>query len=91
MVGDEGAGRASLLPLRVEHEVVDDQLTPAIEQIEKRAAAARPVERVVLFDPHHRQLATLGALRVTLAAPLLLLDEQLLSCAQPRVSGHDFR
>src|SRR2546422_3559009 len=52
---------------------------------------ARPLEHVVLFDPHHRQLAPLGAQRIALAVPLLLLHEKLLARAQPRLARGYFR
>src|SRR5712664_183512 len=52
---------------------------------------ARPLEHVVLFDPHHRQLAPLGAQRIALAVPLLLLHEKLLARAQPRLARRYFR
>jgi hypothetical protein len=57
------------------HEVIDEKLPLALEQIGERAASLRPLEDVLLLDSHHRQLATLGAQRVLLEAPLFLCEQ----------------
>src|SRR4029077_710400 len=44
MIGEVGAARAAFAPIRAEHEVIDDQLAPPIEQIAKRLFALRGVE-----------------------------------------------
>ena len=53
----ERAARAALVPARVEHEVVDDELAAALEQVEQARLAVRALEDVVLVDLDHRQLA----------------------------------
>ena len=50
VVGPEGAVLAAFLPVRVEHEVVDDELIPSGEEIAERAASVRTLEDVVLLD-----------------------------------------
>jgi hypothetical protein len=50
MVHVEGAAGAGFLPLRTEHEVINDELAFAVEQIGERFLAARGIENVVLFD-----------------------------------------
>ena len=65
-VGQERAGRASFIPVRVEHEVVDHQLTANLEQAGQARQAVRALEDVFLVDLDHRQLAALGVQRVPL-------------------------
>ena len=68
LVGAGGAARAALLPVGVEHEVVDDQLAagPRTGRA-RRTAAVRAVEHVVLLDLHHGEVPALGVQRVPLA------------------------
>jgi hypothetical protein len=40
MVHHEGATGAAFVPLRAEHEVVDDELAPAVEQVGKSFLAS---------------------------------------------------
>ena len=78
MVGHERAARATLLPIRSEHEVVDDQLAAPVEEVGERDLALGRVENVILLDLHPGQLAPLGAQLV--ASPrgfLLLLSSSL--------------
>jgi hypothetical protein len=60
VVGQERAGRTALIPVRVEHEMVDQQLTPALEQIQEAGLAIPALEQVLLADLGHRQLAPLS-------------------------------
>ena len=39
MIGEVGAARAAFAPIRAEHEVIDDQLAPPIEEIAERLFA----------------------------------------------------
>ena len=50
MVGQERAARAALLPARTEHEVIDDQLAAAVEQVGQRLLATGSVEHIGLVD-----------------------------------------
>ena len=58
-VGPERAARAALGPVGSEHEVVDEQLAAAVEQLAQRAGTVSPVEAIVLVDVHPGQLAAL--------------------------------
>jgi hypothetical protein len=77
VVGEERAGRAALIPVRVEHEVVDQQLATVLEQIQQAGRAVPALEPVLLADLGHRQPAPLGAQRVALLGELLLPRQQL--------------
>src|SRR5204863_10141598 len=61
MVGPKRAMRATFLPARPEHEVIDEKLTLATKQVAECQLACRPVEYVFLFDFDPGQLATLKA------------------------------
>jgi hypothetical protein len=52
MIDKERAAFATLLPIsdgRTEHEMVDDQLTPSVEEVIERLLAVRGIEDVVLL------------------------------------------
>src|SRR4029079_14977133 len=91
LVGAGGAARAALVPLGMEHEVVDDQLRPAVEQLAQRPPAARALELVGLGDLDHRELAALGVEPVALAGEVLLLLEQLAASGVPLLLRDDLR
>ena len=88
-VRDRRVDRAAGLVARAEHEVVDDQLTSAIEELGKRARAVVGVEPVVLLDRNPRQLASLASQLVAQPRVLLLADEQLLTGDCPLLSRSD--
>jgi len=90
VVGERRAARARILA-RPEHEVVDDQLPPPVEQIGEPDLAVESVELVVLLDRHHRQPPALGGERVERACGLFLLDEQLVAGRLPLGLGDDVR
>jgi hypothetical protein len=85
-VGQERAGFAALVPVRIEHEVVDQQLTTALEQAGQASLAVRAPEEVFLVNLDHRQLAPLGIERVSLTGEFLLLRQQLPASGQPLIS-----
>src|SRR5205807_10184011 len=91
LVGAGGAARAAVLPLRVEHEVVDDQLRTVLEHVDEADRTVRTVEDVVLLDLNHGQVAPLGVERIPPPGQVLLLCEQLLTGGQPLVSRSDLR
>jgi len=76
---------------RREHEMVEDQLPAAFEQIEQRCFAVRPFEHVGLVDLHHRHAPTLGRKRVVLPGERLFFGKQLLSGGLPLTLGDDTR
>src|SRR3954451_9991174 len=84
-----GAARAAVLPLRIEHEVVDDQLTTPLEQVEEADGAVTPVERVVLLDLDHGEIAPLGVDPVAHTGELLLLRQQRGPRREPLLAGCD--
>src|SRR5436190_5672981 len=51
--------KATFLPARPEHEVIDEELALAAEQVAECHFAVRPGEKVFLFDFDPGQLATL--------------------------------
>ena len=61
MIGEERAARAAFLPAGTEHEVIDEQLAAAAEQVGERLLAAGPVEHVALVDLNPGQFAALPA------------------------------
>ena len=83
MVGPKRAMRATFLPARPEHEVIDNELALAAEQIGERHLARRPVENVFLFDFDPRQLATLKVQFVAQFRELLFLNQKLLAGDKP--------
>jgi hypothetical protein len=56
--------------------MADDELPPALEEVDQAALALRALEAVVLGDLDHRQAAALGAELVARAGHRLLLLEQ---------------
>ena len=89
LVGAGRAARAPVLPLRIEHEVVDDQLPATLEHVEQTHGAVRAVEHVVLLDLDHGEVAALGVERVALLGHVLLFGEQCGPSGEPLVSGGD--
>ena len=85
------AARATVVPLRVEHEVVDDQLRTPVEHVDEADLPVRAVEHVVLLDLDHGQLASLDVERVACLGHGLFLGQELLAGGQPFVSGGDLR
>ena len=59
LIAEEAAVFASLLPLGGEHEVVDDELAAAVEEVAERQGTVRTGELVVLIDFHHGQFTAL--------------------------------
>src|SRR5712675_695180 len=87
VVRPERAGRAALLPVGAEHEVVDDELALAREEIGERLLSLRAIEDVLLLDFFPRKLATLAAQRITLAREGLLQHEKFPARFHPFVVG----
>ncbi len=81
MVSKERAARAARFPARTQHEMVDDELVAAVEQV-----VARRVEYIILLHLHPRQITTLatqivarpgegffgGEMRLALLEPILV-------------------
>src|SRR3954463_1455022 len=71
------------------HQVVDNELAAADEEVAQRLPAVRPVERVVLGDPLPGQLATRLAQLVAQPRELLLPGEELLARLDPLLVRND--
>src|SRR5687768_16655538 len=93
LVGHEGTAAASMFGpakhARLEERAVDDQLTPAFEQIEQAHFAARPVELILLRHRQPRHSPALSCKRVTGAGQSLFLHEKLLTRSLPLFRRYD--
>ena len=90
MIGQIRAARAALLPAGTEHEVIDDELALAAEQIGQGFLAVRTVEHVSLFDLFPRQRAALAGELVARFRECFLLGEIGLARGDPFVVRNDF-
>jgi len=75
MIHVEGAARAGFFPLRTEHEVINDELAFAVEEIRERLFAAGGIENVVLFDFNQGSWRRSAATASTLTSELLFAGE----------------
>jgi hypothetical protein len=91
IIGLVGADRTPLVPGRVEHEVLHDELSPALEEIKQAGLAGRTLENVVLLDFHGRQLAAPAGDLLESSHGLLLVGLQLLARGDPLLGRHDSR
>src|SRR5207247_11438148 len=89
IVRPEGAVLAALVPVRGEHEVIDDELAPAVEKLRQRLPALRPVEDVLLVDLLPGQGAPLAAQLVAQPGELLLLREEFPARPYPDLVRYD--
>src|SRR6185436_14142038 len=90
LVGAERAAETTLLPVGTQHEMVDDQLAAAGEQIAQRLLAVGSFEDVGLVDLDPGQLARLLAQLVLGAQQLLFLGQQVAAGGNPFVAGDGF-
>ncbi len=89
MVAELRAARAAVLPVRREHEVIDDQPPAALEQLAERLPAGRRVEGIGLVDRRPGQgAAPLDDPRAQLGE-LLFLGQQRRRRRQPFRAGND--
>ncbi|MNP47369.1 hypothetical protein D3C76_1414190 [compost metagenome] len=75
VVGQERAAGAAFLPAFAEHEVVDQQLAAAGEQVAEVQAALGAFEAVVLFDPYPGQGAAGFAQFIALVGQGLFMQQ----------------
>src|SRR5664279_6348175 len=61
IVGDERAARAAFLPSRTEHEMIDNQLAAAVEQLSQRLLSMRTLKNILFLDLLPRHLAPAAA------------------------------
>jgi hypothetical protein len=72
-----------------EHEVLDDQLAVACEQIAERLTAARRVEFVTFIDPDTRQFTALTRELVPGPCKGLFLEQKCAACGKRFLFGCD--
>src|SRR5215813_13797937 len=85
----ERAVLAAFVPVRPVHEVIDQQLAAALEQLRKGLAAVRPVEDVLFLHLHPRQCAALLAQSVALPGKLLLFGQKPRTGIEPLILRND--
>src|SRR5271166_2720886 len=73
----------------LEESAINDELTPAFEQVKQAHLAPRPIELVVLLDGNPRDSPALGGERVAGAGYSLLLYQQLPARRLPFRREHD--
>jgi hypothetical protein len=79
------AARAPVIPTRVEHEVLDDQLPATLEQVQQCGRTVGALKGVLLLDLDHRQRLTLGTKCIARSGGFLLSDQQFLAGSEPLV------
>ena len=83
------AVRTSGVPLRAEHEVIDDELASIFEKVSQLLLSFRPLEDVFLlhFDP--RELAALPAQIVAQTREFLFFRQKRLAITHPLLARDD--
>jgi hypothetical protein len=90
VVRELGAARAVVVRAVV-HELVGDQLSPALEKVDQRLIAGERVERVLRRELDHREAPALRVERVERAGSLLLGLEKLVAGLLPLLGWNDSR
>src|ERR1043165_6073160 len=90
MIASERTTRTAFLPVRAEHEMVNQQLAPPIKQFAQRDIAIGPLENVILVDFYPWQFPSLSGQFIAQLCFLLFLLQQLLSSGNPLFSGYNF-
>ena len=88
-VGHRGARRATCLVAWAEHEVVDEQLSAAVEELRQRPRALVGLQAVLLLEWDPGQLAALACELVAHPGVFLLALEQLLASRLPFLTAAD--
>ncbi len=89
LVRSRGTARAPVVPLRVEHEVADDELAATVEEVEQGRSSVRTFEAVVLLDFLHRQSTSICGELVAFVREGLLLDEERFPSSQELFGRRD--
>src|SRR5262245_32662877 len=89
VIGEIGAAWTSLLPLRTEHEVIDDKLTAPIEQAGEAHVTVRTIEHIILLDLDPGQVAPRRRQRVAHMREGLLALQELPARIQPFALRND--
>src|SRR6516162_1829305 len=90
IVGPEGATFAPFLPIRGEHEVIDGQLMPAVEQLRQGLSAIGSFENIILVHPLPRQIPALLTKPVAQSREFLFVGEQLPPGGEPILVRNNF-
>src|SRR5215831_19454613 len=90
IVRPERAVLAPRIPVGSKHEVVDDQLTSALEQVRQRLFSIWTVKDIILVQLHPRQLLPLMTQSIAQFGELLLFRQQRLASRQPLFPRYDF-
>jgi hypothetical protein len=83
VVGPTRAVRAAFVPLRGEHEVIDDQLAAAVEELRQRPLAVPSFEHVRLLDALPGQRAAFLTQPVPLACEFFLQAQEGVAGFEP--------
>ena len=83
VIGHERATGTTFLPIGPEHEVIDHQLTAAVEEIGQRFFAFGSVEDVILLDFQPRKLASFGAELIASVGEGFFLFQEIFSRSKP--------
>ena len=89
MIGEVAAAVAAGLGTGRQHEMIDEELAVAAEQISEGHASVRSLERVVVVDPDPGQLPPLVAQGVELVGHGALPGEQGLAGGEPLGARND--
>jgi hypothetical protein len=83
MVRQIRAALAPFFPIGTKHEVINNQLTAAIEEIRQSLLAVCSIENVLLFHLNPWQFAPMAAHFVTQSCQLFFPRQQILACDEP--------
>src|ERR1051326_6149827 len=89
VVGKERTTRTAFVPIRPEHEVVNDQLAAAVEQFGQAFLTFWRLEDVIFVDLHPREFASLGGESVSGVSSRFFFGEQLFACREPFFFRYD--
>src|SRR5262249_19942626 len=90
VIGNVAATETGCVPIRREHQVIDEELAPSVEEFGEGLAAAGRIEDVAFFDLYPGKSTTLGGESVTFAAEPFLLFQQRLAGRQPFFVRNDW-
>src|ERR1700722_12889863 len=90
VIDDVRAAGATFLPSGTEHEVIDNQLAAAIEEIGEGFRAGGRFKRVGLFNFFPGKLAALAAEFVAQAGEFFFFEQKFLSSCEPFGWRDDF-
>src|SRR5262245_26542044 len=76
VIGYERAARAAFMPIRPEHEMVNDQLTAARKEVSQRDPAVRGIENIFFVNSLPGQLPPLGGQLVVEPSELFFLHQK---------------